>query len=203
MRTAKQLTVFVKEPRPGAVKTRLAGEIGVDAACKAYERLVSALLRRIESFPGLQLRFSPDDAEPTIRLWARPGWTLAPQGPGNLGDRLGRAFSEAFEGGASSVVVIGSDCPWIEAEDIERAWGALQETDLVLGPAQDGGYWLIGLRAPAAGLFAEIAWSTPRVLEQTLERAKIAGLRFQLLRELRDVDTLADWRRFLDDNTFA
>ena len=203
MRPENRLIVFVKAPRPGAVKTRLAAEIGAEAACQAYERLVSIVLREIQPFRAVQLRFSPDDAEADVRAWRQPTWTLAPQGGGDLGERLARAFSDAFESGAARVIVIGSDCPWIKAADIEQSWKSLERSDLVLGPARDGGYWLIGLKAPARELFSGIPWSTERVLERTMDRARAAGMRFQLLRELRDVDTLADWRQFASDNTFA
>jgi len=101
------------------------------------------------------------------------------------------------------VVIIGSDCPWLSDAEIEQAWNELETHDLVLGPARDGGYWLVGLREPKPAVFDGISWSTETVLEQTLERARGQSLRFLLLRELRDVDTLEDWHAFLGDNSFA
>jgi glycosyltransferase A (GT-A) superfamily protein (DUF2064 family) len=89
--------------------------------------------------------------------------------------------------------LIGSDCPGLTKQDIEQAWACLGDFDVVLGPARDGGYWLIGLRALQPALFQQVAWSTPTVLAQSLERAQQAGLRVALLRELSDVDTHRDW----------
>jgi uncharacterized protein len=197
------LIVFVRAPRAGAVKTRLAREIGATAACDAYHKLVRAVLNRINSIGNVQLRYSPDDAESEVQPWLRRSWTLSPQGSGDLGERLTRAFAESFADGARRVVIIGSDCPWLSDAEIEQAWNELETHDLVLGPARDGGYWLVGLREPKPAVFDGISWSTETVLEQTLERARGQSLRFLLLRELRDVDTLEDWHAFLGDNSFA
>jgi rSAM/selenodomain-associated transferase 1 len=154
-------------------------------------------LERIGGIDHVQLRFAPDDAEAEIRPWLRPGWSAAGQGGGDLGERLARSFQNAFAARARRVVIIGGDCPEVAAQDIEAAWGALARCDLVLGPAADGGYWLIGLRVMERRLFEGIAWSTRDVLQQTLDHARAAGLTVELLRELHDVDTEADWRRFL------
>ncbi|MBI2925144.1 MAG: TIGR04282 family arsenosugar biosynthesis glycosyltransferase [Verrucomicrobia bacterium] len=193
----EQLIIFVKAPRPGAVKTRLAETLGAVAACEAYCRLVESLLSRLASLREVELRFTPDDAGAEIKRWLGPGWTARPQGTGDLGTRLEAAFVEAFARGAERVVIIGSDCPRVTVEDVQAAWRALEEHDVVLGPATDGGYWLIGLRSRQRELFDGIAWSTSRVLAQTLARAQAAGLRVQRLRELSDVDTAEDWRGFL------
>jgi rSAM/selenodomain-associated transferase 1 len=193
----EKLIVFVKAPRSGAVKTRLAASIGANAACTAYRVLVDALLRRIESVENVELRFTPDDAENEIRPWLRESWQAAPQGAGDLGERLHRAFEASFAEGARRVVAIGSDCPDVTAGDITAAWSTLETTDLVLGPASDGGYWLIGLRQPHAALFQNISWSTATVFQETLARAQKARLSVKLLRQLSDVDTEQQWREFL------
>ena len=185
------------------MKTRLAAKIGASAACDAYQKLVRAVLNRIDSIRDVELRYSPDDAESEVHPWLRRSWTLSPQGSGDLGERLTRAFADLFANGAKRVVIIGSDCPWLSADDIGQACHDLETHDLVLGPAKDGGYWLVGLREPKPELFSGISWSTETVLEQTLEHARVRGLRFRLLRELRDVDTLGDWYAFLRDNSFA
>lgn len=185
------------------MKTRLAEKIGASAACDAYQKLVRVVLNRIDSIRDVQLRYSPDDAQSEVHPWLRGSWTLSAQGSGDLGERLTRAFAESFADGARRVVIIGSDCPWLSDGDIKEAWNDLETHDLVLGPARDGGYWLVGLREPKPELFSGISWSTGTVLEQTLEHARVRGLRFHLLRELRDVDTLGDWYAFLRDNSFA
>lgn len=194
------LIIFVKAPRRGSVKTRLAGAIGIEAACEAYQKMVEELVERLATIPTVELRFTPDDAVTEIRQWRRDNWHLRPQGEGDLGRRLERAFADAFANGAQYVVVIGSDCPMITPDDIRSAWTVLETNDVVLGPAQDGGYWLIGLGEPRPALFQSIDWSTDKVLKQTLRRVRARNLKVELLRELRDVDTESDWLEFLDQN---
>ncbi len=191
------LIVFVKAPRAGQVKTRLARAIGADAANVAYRRLAETVLDSLRELPQVQLRFAPDDAANEIRPWLRADWNALEQGAGDLGARLERGFDEAFAGGAQRVVVIGSDCPDISVADVQDAWDALRRADVVLGPATDGGYWLLGLRAPQPALLQNMEWSTSTVLAETLARCKASRLRVRQLRELSDVDTIEDWRRFL------
>ena len=192
-----RLIVFLKAPRASAAKTRLATTLGAAEACAAYRRLVETLLPQLAALENVELCFAPDDAGSEIMPWAQKTWRLTAQGTGDLGSRLDRAFRRAFDEGAKRIVIIGSDCPEIVASDIQAAWTALLSHDVVLGPATDGGYWLIGLRAPKSDLFANIPWSTNDVLRETLNRCRAAGLTTRLLRELTDVDTEADWRRFL------
>jgi rSAM/selenodomain-associated transferase 1 len=195
------LIVFLKAPRPGAVKTRLAEALGAEAACAAYRQLVQTLLRRLAVLSNVELCFTPDDAAAEINPWAHQTWSLVPQGDGDLGRRLQRASTRAFTGGAQRVVIIGSDCPEVSATDIEAAWSALRTHDVVLGPATDGGYWLVGLRRAQPDLFTRISWSTGAVLRETFDRARAASLSVHLLRELGDVDTLVDWQQFLAQAT--
>jgi len=197
------LIVFVKAPRAGRVKTRLAQSVGTESACLIYQVLVGNLLRHIDSLRPVQLRFSPDDAEKDVRPWRRKGWTLAPQGAGGLGRRLMAAFRGAFAAGFEGVAIIGSDSPEITPNDIQDAWAALEEHDLVLGPTKDGGYWLIALRKVLPKLFKSIPWSTDRVFEKTVEQARAADLRVHCLRELEDIDTEQDWKAYLRRNVFA
>lgn len=200
------LIVFVKAPRAGSVKTRLAQSVGAEAACLIYQVIVSRVLQRVGKLSPVQLRFSPDDAEREIRGWRRKGWAVAPQGSGNLGRRLMAAFDEAFAAGFERVAIIGSDSPEVTRKDIEDAWAGLDGHDIVLGPTKDGGYWLIALRRAAPGkkeLFKGIPWSTPRVFEKTIEQARAAKMGVHRLRELEDVDTERDWKGYLRRNAFA
>jgi uncharacterized protein len=201
MPDARLLIIFVKAPRAGFVKTRLATAIGAKAACEAYHHLIGGLWRELRPLRNVQLRFSPNDAASEVQPWQQPGWMMAPQGEGDLGARLATAFGEAFAAGTQRVVVIGSDCPYLTVNDIEQAWTCLDDHDLVLGPARDGGYWLVALRQLHADLFRGIPWGTPGVLRQTIECAHGAQLRVHLLRELSDIDTADDWREYL--NSFA
>ncbi len=201
--SVEQLIVCVKAPRPGAVKTRLAVSIGDKAACDAYRKMAGQLFSRLSALSNVELRFTPDDAASEIKPWLKTTWEMRPQGQGNLGQRIQAAFAEAFSRGAQRVAIVGSDCPSVTARDIEAAWIALKTTEVVIGPARDGGYWLIALSRPQPALFDGIAWSRDTVLRETLERAEIAGLQVKLLRELSDVDTEADWHDFLAGNQKA
>lgn len=192
---SERLIVMLKAPRPGTVKTRLGMAPAVAAA--AYRRLAEAVFAQVGACPGVELRFTPADAEPEIRPWIKAGWRAEPQCEGDLGERLSDAFASHFGSGAERVVIIGADCPYVTTEDIQTAWRHLRSCDVVLGPAEDGGYWLIGLRQPRPELFDGIPWSSERVLSETLARAKALGLTTHLLRTLGDVDTREDWERFI------
>ena len=190
-----RIIIFVKAPRAGFVKTRLAGAIGNEAACNAYRQLAETVLAKLAPLPHAELRFTPDDAENEITPWLSVGWTARPQGEGDLGERMHRAFTEAN----GPAIIIGSDCPQVKLSDFRIAAKALKTHDAVIGPATDGGYWLIGLNAPCPALFKGIEWSTGGVLQSTLAKADEAGLSVQLLRELADVDTGADWERLMNE----
>jgi rSAM/selenodomain-associated transferase 1 len=163
------LGVFVKAPVAGRVKTHLAAEVGVHSAAEIYR----AVARRVISAcagPGhdLMVWFAPAGACPAVRAWLH-GLSVAAfraQVSGGLGARLAAAFRRGFHEGARRAILIGSDCPGVDAGAVSRALAALGDHDPVLGPAHDGGYYLIGLRAPALQLFRGIAWSTAAVLGQ-------------------------------------
>jgi uncharacterized protein len=193
---SERLIVFLKAPRVSAVKTRLGEKIGMEAACRAYCELVEALLKNMANILHVELRISPDNASDEIAGWLKPAWIVTGQGSGGLTERLVSAFEDAFNAGGERVLIIGSDCPDVTEADIYDAWELLRENDLVLGPATDGGYWLVGLSAPAPFLFEGIPWSTEKVMEKTLSLAAASDLKVKLLRTLNDVDTLADWERF-------
>ena len=193
----ERLIVFLKAPRLGMVKTRLAQTAGQERALKVYRELVETVLEGIRTVPNVELHFTPTDALSEIQPWLRENWTAHAQGDGDLGKRMQRAFADAFTCGAERVVIIGSDAPEVRTGDIRAAWKELKSHDIVVGPAIDGGYWLIGLRAPQPELFREISWSSEQVLGQTLARAKSVGLKIQLLRILADVDTEEDWNAYV------
>ncbi len=195
-----RLIVFLKAPRPGFVKTRLAASVGPDKACEIYRKLVSDLLSRIESLANVDLRIAPDHAANDFSAWCRPEWRVRPQGEGNLGDRLCRAFEEAFQEGAKPVVAIGSDCPDVGADEILGALDVLSQSPVTLGPAVDGGYWLVGMTEFLPSLFEGIDWSTDQVLSQTERAVAKRGLKSILLKTLEDVDDLESWNRYRQKN---
>ena len=186
------IIVFLKAPRPGTVKTRLAQSIGTEAACQAYIEMSRSVLETLRDCNSVQLRFTPDDAQQEIQSLLHPGWCSAPQGSGDLGDRMKRAFQET----AGPAILIGTDCPTIELADLDEARSALDSHPVVIGPARDGGYWLIGMRECYPDLFSDINWSTDRVFNDTINRAEQAGLTVHTLRTLADIDTKADWEEW-------
>jgi hypothetical protein len=188
--------IFAKAPVPGYVKTRLAAEIGPTAAAELYRwvgRAVVATSAAATTHTTV-VWCTPWGRRTLIREWLKgiPGVRLRAQPVGDLGRRLRLAFARHFEAGARRVVIIGTDCPGITSSNLERAFAALRTTDLVLGPAVDGGYYLIGLRAPQPQLFQRMAWSTDQVFRATVQRAGVLGCSCRVLRRLRDLDTLDD-----------
>ena len=185
----QHLIVFAREPRIGRVKRRLAAGLGMVGAGFWYRRQLDALLRRLAGpQPWRRHLFITPGTARHAPIWPR-GWAVRAQGTGDLGQRMHRALSAPPAG---PVVLVGSDIPDIEIRHIQTAFRALDHADVVLGPAVDGGYWLIGLarrRPPPA--FGQVRWSTPHALADTIggfdRRTKII-----LLETLRDVDKVAD-----------
>ena len=190
------LAVFLKAPRPGAVKTRLVPALGAEAAAGLYRALAEAVVAATRPDPGEYERlffFTPGDARAEVEAWF-PGEALVAQDGQDLGARMSSAFDDAFRRGGDRVVLVGSDVPSLSREDVGFALSALEDHDLVLGPARDGGYYLIGLTRPRPALFENMAWGTGSVFAATMERAAALGLTVRVLQERRDIDTLEDVR---------
>ena len=194
----KRLALFARRPVPGQVKTRLIPALTARLACRLHLAMLADAIAVLEAAAAderwlywadgsLDAAAGAADAALVLPFGVREGV----QSGADLGERLQRAFSELLAGG-SQAVVFGSDCPWLRAGHIEQAFGALEHADLVVGPASDGGYTLIGLRSPRPELFAGIEWGTSRVLEQTLARAAEGGLEVEKLETLDDLDTAED-----------
>ena len=190
------LAVFLKAPRPGAVKTRLIPALGPEAAAGIYRALAEGVMARTRPRPAEYERilfFTPAEARAEIEAWF-PGEDLVPQAGPDLGARMSAAFDEALRRGADRVAVVGSDVPGLTRDDVLAALASLEDHDLVLGPARDGGYYLIALRSARPALFQGIAWGTASVLAATMERAAALGLTVGVLTERRDIDTVEDLR---------
>jgi rSAM/selenodomain-associated transferase 1 len=189
------LLVFVRAPVEGRVKTRLAAALGPRGALRVYRRLAEhalAAARALGPAVSLRVHVTPADDVPAVRAWLGAGPAYLPQAEGDLGARMAAAFADAFAAGARRVVIIGSDLPDLSPDLLRRAFDHLSATDAVLGPAADGGYWLLGLARPLPEVFAGIAWSTDGVLAATLARLRAAGIEPARLPTLRDVDEAAD-----------
>ena len=187
------LAVFLKAPRAGQVKTRLAAEIGERHALRLY-RIMAARTLAAAREAGLDasIWFTPADAGPEMRHWLGEDWVMRPQASGDLGARLAAA-AEVVDPGQGWLAV-GADCPRLDAPLLQEAVGAIGEGLVVLGPTLDGGYYLVGGRAPLPDIFSEMPWSTERLLDATRARLAAAGVPWRELRMLRDVDTAEDAR---------
>ncbi len=185
------LALFAKYWQPGKVKTRLASKIGDIAASDVYQAFLKTLLQRLKNAGDHRtIVYSPPEREPEFGNISGQDWTLFPQSSGELGERLINYSNEAFrtDDSNSHLVIIGSDCLEIDQELIEQAFSALKETQVVLGPSHDGGYYLIGMSKHCPDLFHDIAWSTDSVFAQTTDRIRAHNLSFLSLPTLTDVD---------------
>lgn len=196
MSPTRQLVVMAKAPRLGRVKTRLAKGIGAVEAARFYRRTSHDLLRRVGADPRWQtvLALAPDISVHEKGVWPE-GVPRIAQGPGDLGHRMGRLMRDLPPG---PVVIIGSDIPDIAAPHIADAFDVLGRHDAVFGPADDGGYWLVGLsRFPrVADIFDGVRWSGEHALADTRANADRAGLSVAMLETLIDVDTADDFKRW-------
>jgi rSAM/selenodomain-associated transferase 1 len=192
------LLCFLKYPQAGKVKTRLAADLGEAAAAELYRSLAERVITEawpLESGYDLIPCCDPEQPLELYRSWLGDELPLCQQQGPELGKRLIHAFARHFEQGYERVIAIGSDCIGMDETFCNAAFRALAEADLVLGPAHDGGYYLIGLNRPQDLLFERMPWSTPEVLAITRARAEALGLRLQLLEEKLDLDTLEDLTR--------
>lgn len=189
--------VFVKAPRPGLVKSRLAAEVGPGLAARLYRRIAEVEVRGTAPLREEYRRVffhDPPDAGEEIGDWLEAR-ALRPQRGADLGARMAAAFEEVFAAGARRAAIIGTDVPWVRRRHLREALDALDEHGVVLGPAHDGGYYLLALSGPRPALFRDVPWSTPDVLARTLDRAASLGLGVRTLETLSDLDTLDDLRR--------
>ena len=194
------LGLFAKHWIPGQVKTRLAATIGKEFASQVYFEFLTHLLTNLRHCAHQRsVVYAPAAAREAFASVSDHHWSLEPQSQGDLGNRLDVFFRDKFRAeplGRSSApvkaVVIGSDCPLLAADDIQSAFLALDDHDVVLGPSRDGGYYLLGMRGQPFALFDNIAWSSPYVCEQTIRCAGRLGISCVLLREMNDIDDVQD-----------
>jgi hypothetical protein len=193
---ASILIVFTRWPEPGRSKTRLIPLLGAHGAADLQRQMTLHTISHAREVArrehvALEARFA-GGTDDRMREWLGGGMDYCPQGDGDLGVRMEGAFRDAFSRGASRVVLVGTDCPGLDAPLMRAAFAALRRKDLVLGPATDGGYWLIGLRRPGPALFADMPWGTDSVLGRTRDRARSLRLSVHSLEPLPDVDRPED-----------
>jgi rSAM/selenodomain-associated transferase 1 len=186
----------LKAPRHGFVKTRLAADIGNAAATKVYRELAERQVAAIPAGWSTEIQYTPRGARAAMVAWlgSRPSYRL--QRGGDLGARLAAAFAQGFHRGDGRVIAVGADCPDLDTSCLTTAAASLKKADVAIGPARDGGYYLIGLRRPEPDLFAGIRWGSSEVLTATLDRAQALGATVALLDEKEDIDDAAALGRY-------
>ena len=192
-----RIAVFAKAPVAGRVKTRLAGELGEEGAARLHAALVRRALRTaIESGMGVtELWCTPDASHAFFKSCAAEfNVPLRVQSGADLGERMRRAIDDSLKGGGRALV-IGGDCPALDAQVLREAANALNQCDAVFVPAEDGGYVLVGAAKHIHGLFDDIAWGESSVMQRTRERLIRAGARWRELDPLWDVDRPEDYAR--------
>lgn len=185
----KQLIIFIKNPILGKVKSRLAKEVGEKQALAIYRDLLAKTRDELNKLKHVNCLLYYADFIDGKDEWNAELFEKRQQSSGNLGERMQMAFEEVREG---KTVIIGSDCYDLQAKHINQAFSRLDNFDVVIGPANDGGYYLLGMNKNYPQLFEKIDWSTERVLTQTIRQVKSLKLTYCLLEELVDLDTFSD-----------
>lgn len=198
-RRLRSLLVFARLPRAGRVKTRLVPALGTDGATRLYRHLLEQTLATAVRLPDTALQFWCDPAGDTPEacgeMAGRFGMTPHIQAGQDLGSRMHHALETAFER-SDAAVLIGSDCPELDSDYLARAFDSLAGHDVVIGPAHDGGYMLIGMKRAQPRLFDPLPWGTPDVLDRTRKRLGETGCRWAELPTLRDIDQPEDLAHF-------
>ena len=191
-----KIIVFVKNAISGKVKTRLAKTIGKDEALRVYLRLLAITKEEVSKVRAeKEVWYAWEVSENDI--WDENYFKKKVQIEGDLGEKMKDAFKKSFDSGGEKIVLIGSDCPTLTNEVLEQAFNELNTSDVVFGPSEDGGYYLIGMSSYNPEVLEGIDWSTEKVMEQTEAKAKHIGIKLTKLKYLNDIDTEQDWKEYL------
>ena len=192
--------VFARYPERGKVKTRLAKEIGEESALEFYTSCAENTFSECKKIKSenilLYLFYSGVKDKTLIAKWAGFDFVCLPQAGSDLGERMSNAFSEVFSNGIKKAVIIGTDIPDIDAKLINRACEVLNYADVIIGPSDDGGYYLLGMKKKYDFLFENINWSTKSVFSETQFRIIKNNLNYFILSELVDIDTKDDFLKW-------
>lgn len=188
--------VMTRYPQKGRVKTRLIEALGTEGATRLHQRMAEHTLATLKPLADINLAdlfvfFQGGDAA-RMQAWLGQRAIYKPQPEGDLGAKMAHAFNETFYAGYSSAIILGTDCPHLDGDTIAQAFNMLNYADTVLGPAEDGGYYLLGLSRPCPQLFQGIHWSSSQVLAQTVAQAKQQHMAIQYLPTLTDIDSPED-----------
>ncbi|SIN75302.1 TIGR04282 family arsenosugar biosynthesis glycosyltransferase [Algoriphagus halophilus] len=189
----KGIIIFQKNLIAGKVKSRIAEMVGDQEALEIYRVLVDYTHQQVEHLACNKLLYYSDYEENNHQTGK--DYQLFIQSSGDLGQKMGDAFKDQFENGFDCLLIIGTDCAEITQDIIEKAFEKLENSDVVIGPAKDGGYYLLGMKRFISGLFYDIPWSSPEVFKQTSDYLTTHHISFDLLPTLSDVDYLEDWMK--------
>lgn len=192
----ERLIIFSRYPEPGKTKTRLIPALGAEQAATLQRQMTEHTLTQVRELHSMrcftvEVRFAGGDIN-LMKRWLGDDLVYQSQGEGDLGTRMARSLCLAFEDNINYALIIGTDCPGLNANLLHLAFELLQLCDLVLGPALDGGYYLLGLRSFKPELFNGINWGTAEVLQQTVAIAQQLNLSINYLPSLADVDRPED-----------
>jgi rSAM/selenodomain-associated transferase 1 len=199
----KCLIIFSRYPEPGTTKTRMIRVLGATGAANLQRQMTEHTLKQVQQLQEsgsveVEIHFTGGNYK-LMSEWLGTNLTYYSQVAGDLGKRMESAFAQAFQKGKQKVVTIGIDCPDLNPSILKSAFEALQKQDLVLGAAEDGGYYLIGLNRLIPELFKNISWGSDRVLAQTEAIVQRLGLNIAYLPQLRDIDRPEDlsiWQKY-------
>lgn len=188
------LIIFIRNPVPGKGKTRIARSVGVNKAYQVYLELLAETRRLAGTFSGPKFIYYSEFVDHED-LWDPRLYQKRVQAKGDLGKKMSAAFAEVLRNHPAAII-IGSDCPAMKHADLVEASGKLETHDAVIGPSEDGGYYLLGLCQMYQELFEGVPWSSARTLAKTVEKAARLGLEVARLRSLNDIDTWEDYIRW-------
>ncbi|MDF5720593.1 MAG: TIGR04282 family arsenosugar biosynthesis glycosyltransferase [Rhizonema sp. PD37] len=198
----QHLIIFTRYPEAGKTKTRMIPALGTKGAADLHRQMTEHTLTQVKQLQSnaisFEVRFAGGDLQ-LMQGWLGSDSIYQSQGDGDLGQRMARSLFSAFQSGAEQAVIIGTDCPDVNADILAEAFAKLHHYNLVLGPAMDGGYYLVGLQYPIPELFIDIDWGTAKVLQQTVEVAENLNLSVAYLPYLADIDRPEDlpiWEKY-------
>ena len=185
------IIIFIKNPELGKVKTRLAATVGSERALGIYQQLIALTLKAVKHINADKFIYFSDMTDSSISFMDVAFYQVVQHGK-DLGERMEHAFTDVFKKLYRNIVIIGTDCPGIDSAILETAFLKLSSSDVVIGPATDGGYYLLGMSKECPMLFRNIEWSTSTVLQKTIAFCNDNAIGYSLLTELSDVDEEKD-----------
>jgi rSAM/selenodomain-associated transferase 1 len=185
--TKSLLIIFYRNPKKGKVKTRLAATVGNEKALAIFRTLSMHTKNITENLPCDKIVFYTDSID-LMDMWPNATYLKSLQQGNDLGERMNNAFAAGFESQYNSICIIGTDCHELTQDILKQAFDALESSDAVIGPARDGGYYLLGMNKPYTQVFQNKDWSTETVFKETIRDFDSLGLKYAKLQMLRDID---------------